>query len=377
MHDIRLESVSKSFGDSSVLSGLSLDIMRGEFAVLYGPPASGKTVLMRLLVGLEQPDAGSLWIRGIDLATLRPGDRNIGYVPQSFALFPNKSVRSNIGYPLTVAGSRAPDIKERVEQVADLLDIGELLERTPDQLSGGQKQRVAIARGLVRDTEIYLLDDPLVGLDFKLRERLVDDLRATRSALNATFLYATSDAGEALALGSHIGILAGGEIVEYDSPYSLYERPSRLETMSRLCFPETTQLNGQLHVGGDNARFVTDFGSIDVELGQHPGEGAHIVAVTRAEHIILGHRPEGPGLSGRGVVAMREDLGAEEIVYLNVAGQILTALVRADGIEVADIELGRLVDFHIPAKDVVIFSDQRRVGTGRAGRDEQPIGAQR
>lgn len=377
MSDLHLESVSKSFGDARVLCGVDLSVSRGEFAVLYGPPASGKSVLLRMLVGLETPDAGSLWIRGIDAATLRPGDRNIGYVPQSFALFPNKSVRSNIGYPLTISRTKPADTAQRVERVAALLDIAELLDRTPDQLSGGQKQRVAIARGLVRETEIYVLDDPLVGLDFKLRERLVDDLRTTRAALDATFLYATSDAGEALALGSHIAILSGGEIVEYDTPYALYQRPQRLETMTHLCFPEANILRGRLEADGDQCDFVTDLGAIRVTLDREPTPGEDVVAITRAEHVSLGSSPTGPGLGGRSNVAMREDLGAEEIVYLDAAGQKLTALVRADCIEAASIELGEHIDFHIAAETVVLFAGMHRIGHGRIGNLEHRAGMNR
>ncbi len=362
--EVRFDAVEKSFADTSVLVDTSLSVSSGQFAVIYGQPASGKSVLLRMLVGLETPDAGRVFIRGVDAATLRPGDRNIGYVPQSFALFPNKTVRQNIAYPLTIARTSAAKVIERVDRVAELLDIATLLDRKPDQLSGGQKQRVAIARGLVRETEIYVLDDPLVGLDFKLRERLVDDLRATRVALNATFLYATSDAGEGLALASHVAILSKGQIVEYDTPYSLYRRPMRRETMTGLCFPEANVITGQLAGDPSATRFVCEFGRIDVVLDRSPETGSDVVAIVRAEHVQLGSVPSSVGLGGRAEVAMREDLGAEEIVYLDAKGQQLTALVRADAIDASSIELGEQLDFRIEPEHVVLFDGNHRIGQG-------------
>ncbi|MGZ5367465.1 MAG: ABC transporter ATP-binding protein, partial [Aeromicrobium sp.] len=239
---LTFESISKSYGGPPILSGLDLSVEEGEFFVLFGASASGKSVLLTMLVGLQAPDAGTIRLRGVDAASVRPGARRLGYVPQSFALFPNRSVRDNIAYPLTIAKESKSTIETAVGKMADLLDIGGLLDRTPGQLSGGQKQRVAIARGLVRSTELYVLDDPLVGLDFKLRERLVDDLRNTREALGATFLYATSDAGEALALGSTVAVLAGGKVCEQGAPYELYRNPRRLETMMSLCVPPSNRV---------------------------------------------------------------------------------------------------------------------------------------
>jgi ABC-type sugar transport system ATPase subunit len=374
MSDLHLASVTKQFGATNVLSGVDLTVGRGDFTVLYGAPASGKSVLLRMVVGLETPDTGVLRIRGVDATSLRPGERNIGYVPQSFALFPNKSVHDNIGYPLTIAREKPASVSERVGTVAELLGISMLLDRTPDQLSGGQKQRVAIARGLVRETEIYVLDDPLVGLDFKLRERLVDDLRATRRALNATFVYATSDANEALALGSHIAILADGVVVEHDTPNTLYRHPNRLETMTRLCFPEANVLEGRIEFAGEQSLFISDFGTVTVVLNRPPAEGEEVRAITRAEHVSIGSSPSGPGLGGRSTVVMREDLGAEEIVYLSAEGQKLIALVRADCIDQASIELGESVEFHIAAETVIVFAGQERIGHGQVGSNAYPVG---
>ncbi len=362
---ITFDSISKSFGDNSVLDNLDLQINNGDLGILYGGSASGKSVLLRLLVGLETPDSGSIYIRGVDAATLAPGESNIGYVPQSFALFPDKTVRANIAYPLSVMGQTPAQSDEAVERVGELLGIAHLLDRKPDQLSGGQKQRVAIARGLVRDTEIFVLDDPLVGLDFKLRERLVDDLRATRDALGATFIYATSDAGEALALGSRIAVLSDGKIVEHGTPEELYQHPSRFETMTRVCFPAANVVEGTVEQSGNGYRFVSGIGAIDITLNEHFQANQPVVAVVRGEHI--DHQPISvAGLSAPSQVVLREDLGAEEIVYLKTDQQTFTCVVRADAADLHSLDLGHQVNLHIRADKVALFSGNLRVGQGRA-----------
>ncbi len=358
---VEFSSISKAFGHDEVLVDLDWAVEQGEFAVLFGQGATGKSVLLRTLVGLETPDAGGVTIRGVDAATLKPGDRKIGYVPQSFALFPEKSIFDNIAYPLQVQKIDPTVQKAAVERVAALLDISELLDRTPGQLSGGQKQRVAIARGMAPDTELYVLDDPLVGLDFKLREKLIDDLRKTREALGATFLYATSDATEALALASKVAILADGKIVEYGPPLDVYTSPMAQATMSHLCFPATNLLPADVN----STAVETVWGSAAVELDEKVESGHEIVAMVRPEHIDLavgeGTRPIG----GQATVMLREDLGAEEIVYLQSEGVNLVALVRADAADLESLQLGKSVNFGIAAESVLLFADGHRVGHGK------------
>ena len=167
-----MEHITKWYGGTPVLVGLTLGAMSGQLTVVYGPPASGKSVLVRVLTGLEAPDAGRIILRGEDVTALAPAERNIGYVPQSFALYPHYSVRENIAYPLDLAGTPAAETRDVVASAAAMLKIEEHLDKTPDQLSGGQKQRVAIARGIAKQTDFFVLDDPLAGLDFKLREQL-------------------------------------------------------------------------------------------------------------------------------------------------------------------------------------------------------------
>jgi ABC-type sugar transport system ATPase subunit len=207
---LELKQLAKRYGQTTILNDVTLTVEPSDFAVIYGTPSSGKSVLVRLLTGLERPDGGQILLRGQDVTNASAGARNIGYVPQSFALYPHLSVYKNIAYPLTLSRTPKAQVEPAVQRVATLLGIAELLQRKPDQLSGGQKQRVAIARGLVKNTEVFILDDPLVGLDFKLRERLIDDLKQTQQTLGVTFIYTTSDAVETLMLARSIAVLHGG-----------------------------------------------------------------------------------------------------------------------------------------------------------------------
>ena len=358
---VEFSSISKAFGRNKVLTDLSWSVEEGEFAVLFGQGATGKSVLLRTLVGLEIPNTGSVTIRGVDASTLKPGDRKIGYVPQSFALFPDRTVFDNIAYPLQVGKIDDATQKEAVERVAELLDIPELLDRKPDQLSGGQKQRVAIARGMALDTELYVLDDPLVGLDFKLREKLIDDLRKTREALGATFLYATSDATEALSLASKVAVLADGAIQEYGPPREVYGSPKHIATMSALCFPAANQLPAET----EGSRLATEWGSISIELDTKPLSESPLVAMVRPEHIELMVDNGANGLAGEATVMLREDLGAEEIVYLQSKDLNFTSVVRADSADLEALTLGATVSFSIAPESVLLFSDGRRVGHGQ------------
>jgi ABC-type nitrate/sulfonate/bicarbonate transport system ATPase subunit len=182
-----MENIRKSYGSERVLDGVNLRFERGRFSVVLGSPVSGKSVLMRLIMGLEPPDNGRVFYRGQDVTAQPAGLRNFGYVPQSFALYPHYRVFDNIAYPLILAKKKT-DLKARVEKVAKKLRIDHLLSKYPNQLSGGEKQRVALARGRIKDSSVFILDDPLVGLDFKLRESLFVDLRDMLSEVEGSVI---------------------------------------------------------------------------------------------------------------------------------------------------------------------------------------------
>ena len=360
---IEFEDVHKTYGRREVLTGIHLAVLAGDFLVIHGLPASGKTVLMRVLMGLEHPTTGTVRLRGVDVTRFSAAERNIGYVPQSFALYPHLSVHDNIAYPLRLAGVAKRESEPIVIRAAEMLKIGDLLGKRPNQLSGGQKQRVAIARGIAKQTDIFVLDDPLAGLDFKLREQLVDDLKGLQGTSRATFLYATSDAIEALTLADTLAVLAGGRITEAGTPERLYDAPARAETMQVLGFPQANFLEGAL-IARDGLVWceANPFTFPTTLEGQWAGR--EVTVGLRPESIKLGDAP-GPSLSGLSVpvrVLLREDLGGEEIVYLEAAGRQLTTVVRHA--TVAD-TIPDETTMTVAPCDLVLFTPEgERIGQG-------------
>lgn len=314
MSAVRFSGISKTYGRAAALGGVDLAVERESFTVLCGPPKSGKSVLFRILVGLEKPDAGRIELDGRDVTALPPAARPVGYVPQSFALYPHLSVYDNIAYPLTLAGTAREETARRVDRAASILSITHLYKKTPDQLSGGEKQRTALARGLLKNAQVFVLDDPLVGLDYKLRERLMDELKALRADLKATFLYATSDSLEALTMAQHLVVLDAGRVVQHDEAVKLYDEPLHRRSLELIGFPQANLIEGTLSAGTVVAgplRFAAPEGVKD-------------------GRILLGLRPEairpgrGRGFDATGRVRLVENLGGELVVYLECAGTPLT-----------------------------------------------------
>jgi ABC-type sugar transport system ATPase subunit len=329
---LQFEQVTKKYGNVPVLSGVDLTANAGELTVVYGPPASGKSVMVRILTGLEHPDSGRIVLRGRDITNVAPADRNIGYVPQSFALYPHLSVRKNISYPLDLAGVPASESRDVVANAAAMLKIEEHLDKSPDQLSGGQKQRVAIARGIAKRTDFFVLDDPLAGLDFKLREQLVDDLRGLKSATGASVLYVTSDVIEAMTLADRMAVLSDGQIIETNEPETLYRHPHHAHTMALVGFPPANFLRGTLEHRGDQYWCTTPLFAFPADISA-PNAPRDVYVGLRPERIHLSHRigdvgdDEGP-LHAAAKVMLREDLGGEDIVYLQAQGVQLTMVDR-------------------------------------------------
>lgn len=363
---IQLRNLAKTYSNTPILRDVSLEVGAGDFMVVYGLPTSGKSVLVRVLTGLEKPSGGQIILRGQDVTNASAGERNIGYVPQSFALYPHMSVFKNIAYPLTLTRTAKAEVQPAVEKISELLGIRELLDRKPDQLSGGQKQRVAIARGLVKQTEFYILDDPLVGLDFKLRERLIDDLKETQQTLGVTFLYTTSDAVETMMLAQNIAVLDGGVIVESGPPDKLYESPERASTMKYVGFPQANFLSGKVSQNGsvvETSIFKTNI-STSANRAANGSSNDDIGIGIRPEHINLTASVPDGVLTSQAKVLLREDLGGEEIVYLDVNGTQVTTVLRSDDESQQHVEIDQDVTFWVRPSDVVVFSGGERIGVG-------------
>jgi ABC-type sugar transport system ATPase subunit len=354
---VEFRDVSKSYGSRTILNGLNLSIETNTFTVVFGPPASGKSVLLRLLTGLEKPDTGKIFLRGKDVSRVTPGDRNIGYVPQSFALYPHYTVFDNIAYPLNLMGVSGREIRPVVERTAELLKITHLLGKKPDQCSGGEKQRVAIARGIVKNTDIFVLDDPLTGLDFKLREQLFDDLRGMKDSLNATFIYTTSDPLEAMMLGEHLRVFDGGKIVEAGALETVYECPMHLRTMSLFGFPQANIFSGSLN-GGSTCH--TPLFTFPVQTdGRASGEAVQVAVRPQDVHV---NPTNTTLLTCPANITLVEDLGGEQVVYLEAGGVPLVAVVRHDEADLTEGEA--TIGVHPSAISLYASATGERIGQG-------------
>lgn len=343
MSSVTFSGVTKRYRARTALDHFDLAVEPESLTVICGPPGSGKSVLFRLLVGLEHPDAGGIAVDGRDITGLSAARRPIGYVPQSFALYPHLRVYDNIAYPLTLAGVARDEIARRVDRAAGMLSITRLLDKTPDQLSGGEKQRTALARGLLKQASLFVLDDPLVGLDFKLRERLMDELKSLRQELKATFLYATADSLEALIMAQRLVVIDAGRVVQHEDAIRVYDEPRHLRSLELVGFPRANVLRGVAagnRISAGPLRFAA------------PG-------TVRDGAIIVGFRPEaikpatGRGIEGSCRVRLVENLGGEYVIHVEAAGETLTMSFAVSG--GAPPTLDSDIPFTIDPRDVLLF----------------------
>ncbi|RLP26963.1 ABC transporter ATP-binding protein [Mesorhizobium sp. YM1C-6-2] len=247
---VSFKQVTKRFADGTVaLDHLDLDFELGEFVVLLGPSGSGKTTACRLLAGLEQPSSGRIEIDGKDVTNVPPRFRGIGMVFQNYALYSHKSVFENIAYPLRIRKVPAADIERSVRDVADLLRIGDYLKRKPAQLSGGQAQRVAVARALVWEPAICLMDEPLSNLDALLRLHMRTELNRLHRKLDKTFVFVTHDQEEAMTLATRIAVLKDGRLVQFDEPKTIYRKPANRFVAEFMGRPAMNTIDGMVEGG--------------------------------------------------------------------------------------------------------------------------------
>ena len=223
---VRLEGLSKSYGDVEVLSGVDLEVADGEFFSMLGPSGSGKTTVLRMIAGFEQPTEGRILLDGEDVSRLAPFQRDVNTVFQDYALFPHMSVADNVGYGLRVRKVARDERRRRVEAALETVRLAGFGRRRPAQLSGGQRQRVAVARALVNRPKVLLLDEPLGALDLRLREEMQVELKSIQREVGVTFLFVTHDQGEALTMSDRIAVFDGGRIEQVGTPAEIYDRPA-------------------------------------------------------------------------------------------------------------------------------------------------------
>jgi multiple sugar transport system ATP-binding protein len=279
--DIRLEHVTKEFaGGVTAVDDVSLEIGEGEFLVLVGPSGCGKSTLLRMIAGLEEVTSGSIAIGEVDVTDLAPRRRDIAMVFQSYALYPHMSVRQNLAYGLKVRRTPKEQIAKRVDEVAKLLGLTDLLDRRPAQLSGGQRQRVAMGRAIAREPKAFLMDEPLSNLDAKLRVGMRASLQQLHNRLGITTVYVTHDQIEAMTLGQRVAVMRDGKILQVDGPQQLYQRPCDLFVAAFIGSPAMNLVEATVD-GGDVL-----FGQFRVPLGDQR------TVLGDRSRVVLGIRPE-------------------------------------------------------------------------------------
>ncbi len=282
MAEVSLRNVSKSFGDIDAVSEISLTVPDGAFVVLLGPTGAGKTTTLRLISGLEKPDGGDILIGGRSVIADTPAQRNVAMVFQQYSLYPHLTVRQNLEFPLRSPTLKTPQkqIDRRVAEVAEVLQIAHKLNNRATALSGGEMQRVSIGRALVRNPQVYLMDEPLSSLDAKLRADLRVELKRIQSDLGSTLVYVTHDQVEAMTMATHVGVLDQGRLVQFGTPREIYEDPVSIYVATRLGQPRINTLPADLFGGAP-------VGAATIGLRpEHIREGdGKPASVNRVEHL--------------------------------------------------------------------------------------------
>jgi putative spermidine/putrescine transport system ATP-binding protein len=344
---VSFRRVRKSFdGMTDAVTGLELDVARGEFLTLLGPSGSGKTTTLMMLAGFEQPDGGDILLDGRPITRLPPHRRGIGVVFQSYALFPHMTVAQNVAFPLAVRGQPAGVQAAKVAAVLDMVRMSGLGGRLPAQLSGGQQQRVALARALVFEPKLVLLDEPLGALDRALREEMQEELRTLHQRLGITMLYVTHDQAEALSLSDRIAVFAAGRLRQLGTPRQLYDEPA--SAFVARFVGENNFLPGQvLAIAGGVAQVQLDCGAVVAAGAVDAGIGAPCVVAVRPEQITVAALIEGviPDGSLRGRVReaifggdhmrLRLSIGAADITVKQPAGGASDGLIPGAEVAVA------------------------------------------
>ncbi len=312
MADVWVKGVGKAYGDKEAVSHLDLRIADGEFVVLLGPTGAGKTTTLRLIAGLDQPDAGTISIGGRDVTKLEPAARDVAFVFQQYSLYPHLSVYDNLAFPLRSPARKMSDdeVRRRVHDVAKLVRIDHKLENRSTKLSGGEMQRVAIGRALVRKPSIFLMDEPLSSLDAKLRADLRLELKRIQTELGATVLYVTHDQIEAMTMADRIGILADGVLVQIGTPRTIYTEPANLHVAARLgqpainilprgLLPDADAPDGTATVGARTEHLTIEkasngYADGSVDWIEHLGDQNHLHLIVKDRKLVTLTDPDTP-----------------------------------------------------------------------------------
>ncbi|MBP1161525.1 multiple sugar transport system ATP-binding protein [Rhodococcus sp. PvR044] len=356
MATVTYDSTSCVFPGSTTpaVDKLNLHIEDGEFLVLVGPSGCGKSTSLRMLAGLEEVDSGRILIGNKDVTGTEPKDRDIAMVFQNYALYPHMSVAENMGFALKLAGTPKAEIRQRVEETAKLLDLSQYLDRKPKALSGGQRQRVAMGRAIVRQPQVFLMDEPLSNLDAKLRVQTRTQIAQLQRRLGTTTVYVTHDQVEAMTMGDRVAVLKDGLLQQCASPRELYSRPANMFVAGFMGSPSMNLFTLP----------VTDGGVLFGETVIPVPRGA--LALAHEPEVVLGIRPEHLEFSDRGIpmeVDVVEELGSDAYIYgrTTLAGAPHEVVARADWRNPP--QKGQQVRLHVDPSELHLFSaaDGRRL----------------
>lgn len=343
MSEVTLEHVYKRFGDVTAVQDFNLEIKDEEFMVFVGPSGCGKTTTLRMVAGLEEISEGTLKIGDRVVNDIPPKDRDIAMVFQNYALYPHMNVKQNMSFGLRLRKTPKDEIERRVQEAADILQIGHLLERRPRELSGGQRQRVALGRAIVREPQVFLMDEPLSNLDAKLRVEMRASISKLHRRLGVTTIYVTHDQVEAMTMGTRIVVMKDGLIQQVDSPINLYDKPVNKFVAGFIGSPAMNFMVGGIEGGRIRSA------NFDIKPA---GELAQKLQPYEGKQVYVGVRPENFGLKGytnieendnivKATVEVVEPLGAETHIIASVGGD-QNVVARVD--PHADVKAGDSVD---------------------------------
>jgi multiple sugar transport system ATP-binding protein len=356
MAEIIIRNLRKEFGDFTAVQSSSFKIEDGEFFMLLGPSGCGKTTTLRMIAGLELPSSGEIKIDGEEVAQKPASQRDIAFVFQMFALYPHMNVRKNLSYPLVSQGMPRAQVRAKVAEVAKILGIEAILEKSIGGLSGGDRQRVALGRAIVRNPKAFMMDEPLGALDAEFREHMAVELRALHDRMGATTVYVTHDQLEAMQMGDKIVVMNHGVIEQFGKPQDIYDKPATMFVADFIGSPSMNFLrfHGNVERGTTSVNLHPQ--TLAVPETHEPFEGDMVFGV-RPEHVRL---TDSDGY--RGQVKATEYLGTTQIITLNTAHGVIKA--RAASGEVA--RVGETVGLEFDGQTVTLFDNQ----TGRALRSD-------
>ena len=317
---VELNDLTKRWGNVTGADNISLDIQNGEFVAFLGPSGCGKTTTLLMVAGIYKPSAGEIRFDDRVVNQIAPKDRNIGMVFQSYALYPHMSVRQNIGYPLKLKKTPTAETEQRVQRVADMMGIGQLLDRRPAQLSGGQQQRVALGRALVKEPSLLLFDEPLSNLDARLRMTMRSEIKRLQLDLGITSIYVTHDQVEAMTMADRIAVMQEGKLQAYAPPNELYERPRTVFIAGFVGNPPMNLFDAQVVQEGE--RYLARRQGFELELpperGSRAAESGRVVVGIRPDDISLAQNGGDADASIAGEVFVVEPLGRDNLVDVRI-----------------------------------------------------------